>query len=161
MDRISFADAVVALRSLPRRFTEVLSGPPDDDAWDRIVRFETGTPPRSAMGWAAAAAALVSSLADALDALPKMSKPSVDLRDEHASSFRPDPTATVADVLATIAAVSSRAATALAGRRPEDDDRAVIIDGREGTLGELVTQVVTEATGAIRTAQSAIDAATR
>ncbi len=37
-DTISQGDAVVAVRSFPRRYREALAGPADDPAWDRIVR---------------------------------------------------------------------------------------------------------------------------
>jgi len=37
-DSISQGDAVVAVRSFPRRYREALAGPVDDPAWDRIVR---------------------------------------------------------------------------------------------------------------------------
>jgi hypothetical protein len=37
-DSISQNDAVVAVRSFPRRYRQALTGPPDDPAWDRIVR---------------------------------------------------------------------------------------------------------------------------
>jgi hypothetical protein len=37
-DSISQGDAVVAVRSFPRRYREALAGPADDPAWDRIVR---------------------------------------------------------------------------------------------------------------------------
>ena len=161
MAHIASSDAVVAIRSLPRRFTEVLSGPPGDDAWDRIVRAETGSPPRSALAWAAAAGALMAGLADVLEALPHRSSPSLDLRDEAASSYRPDPATSVADVLAALRAVATRAADALAARRPEDGERTVVVDGRPRPLDDVVSQLVTEATGAIRRAAEAVEAATR
>jgi hypothetical protein len=37
-DSVSQGDAVVAVRSFPRRYREALAGPADDPAWDRIVR---------------------------------------------------------------------------------------------------------------------------
>ena len=37
-DSISLNDAVVAVRSYPRRYREALAGPADDPDWDRIVR---------------------------------------------------------------------------------------------------------------------------
>jgi hypothetical protein len=37
-DSIAQGDAVVAVRSFPRRYRQALAGPADDPAWDRIVR---------------------------------------------------------------------------------------------------------------------------
>jgi hypothetical protein len=160
MNRISFADAEVALRSLPRRFSEVISGPPDDPAWDRIVRAPSGTPARSALGWAATAASMATNLADLTDDLLRSSAPQLDLRDEAAASFQPDDTTSVASMLDSLRIASTRAADALAARRSEDSERTVHIDGEQTAFGDAVSRLVSEATGAIRRAQQAIDAAT-
>ena len=39
---ISMGDAAVALRSLPRRYREIVAGPVGDDAWDRSEERRVG-----------------------------------------------------------------------------------------------------------------------
>ena len=58
---MTMRDAAVAVRSLPRRFGEILNGPLDDDTWDRLVRT-TDSSGHSAAGWAAQTTALLTSL---------------------------------------------------------------------------------------------------
>ena len=91
-------DAAVAVRSLPRRFGEILNGPLDDDTWDRLVRT-TDTSGHSAAGWAAQTTALLTSLGTAIAALPLTARPSVEVAKVLGARSEPSRATAVATVL--------------------------------------------------------------
>jgi hypothetical protein len=161
VDHLSFSDATVTLRSLPRRYREIISGPVDDPSWERVVRTPTGKPPRSALGWTAAAAAACATLADVIDALPVVSLPVCELRDDDASSYDQPLSTPISTVLETLTITSTRAADALDGRRSEDGERRVVLDGAEVSFDDVLHRLVSTAVGGLRKAQHAIDQATR
>ena len=151
-DTIAFSDAVVALRSFARRYREVLSGPAGDDAWERLVRRPDASG-HSALAIAAHAGSLLDALIATLHTLPSTAAP----------AFTHPPLRTVADdvaidaVLGHVARASSAAADALWSRRTDDAERPVSIDGVNGDVATVVSEVVTQVADHLRSAQKAID----
>lgn len=151
-DTIAFSDAVVALRSFARRYREVLSGPPGDDAWERLVRRPDSSG-HSALALAAHAAALLDALIATLHTLPATAAP----------AFVHPVVAPVGDdvaidaTLTHVARSSSAAADALWSRRTDDAERPVTIDGVDRDVATLVSDVVSAVAEHLRSAQKAID----
>ena len=151
-------DAAVAVRSLPRRFGEILNGPLDDDAWDRLVRTADSSG-RSAAGWAAQTAELITALGTAIAALPLTARPTVELAKIVSACSEPPQATAIATVLHELSDVAGRAATAIEGRQHSDFERKCVVDGTEITAEALVTRVVEAAVANLHHAQTALDAA--
>lgn len=154
MTSLSMRDAAVALRSLPRRFGEVLNGPVGDDAWDRLVRT-VGSNGQSAVGWVVRTTAAVTSLGTAVAALPLQARPSVSLADALAAT----PEARVGSAKAALAElkeVAERAAKAIEGRQPDDFDRVCLVDGKELATHSLVETVVATGVANLKHAQESL-----
>lgn len=151
-EHVSFSDAVVALRSFPRRFREVLSGPPGDDAWERLVR-RPGAGGQSALDHGAQAAALMSVLGGVLAGLPTTATPSAAV-----PARRPvGPDTAIDDVLERIAGTSGAAAEALAARRSDDAKRNVQWNTATVSIGQMVSAVVGDVADHLRHASAALE----
>ena len=150
-------DAAVAVRSLPRRFGEILNGPADDDAWDRLVRTADSSG-RSAAGWAAQTTALVTALGTAIAALSVTARPTVELAKIVSARSEPLQAATIATVLHQLSDVAGSAATAIEGLH-SDFDRKCVVDGTEITAEALITRVVESAVANLHHGEAALDAA--
>ena len=151
-------DAAVTVRSLPRRFGEILNGPVDDDAWDRLVR--TADPSgRSAAGWAAQTSTLLTALGTAIAALPMTARPAIELAKLTTGRTEPTRATDLATVLHELGDVAGRAATAIEGRQHDDFDRKCVVDGAEQPAYELVNTVVAAAVANLHHASAALDAA--
>ena len=155
---MTMSDAAVALRSLPRRFKEVASGPVGDDAWERLVRTPDVSG-KSALGWVAQTSALLSELGIALSGLATTVKPTVDLAPAEATMHEVASSVTVASVLGDLSSGAERAASAIEARRHDDLDRHVSVDGSDVAASDLVVRIVRAAVANIRHAAAALDAA--
>lgn len=152
------SDAVVALRSLPRRFREVVSGPIGDDAWDTLVR-KVDQSGRSALGWTIHTTQLVATLGTVVLELPLTARPLVDLAKVNRSRIEAPRSTTTEQVTAELAEAAERAATAVAGRSHEDFDREILVDGGEVEAREFVNRIVLASVAHLREADAAIQAA--
>jgi len=151
-------DAAVALRSLPRRYREVVSGPVGDDAWDRLVRAVDSSQ-RSALGWTVFTTQLVTALGTVILELPLTARPSLDLAKIHRSRVEAPRASTIEEVTAELATNAERAAVAISRRSHDDFDRTVLVDAEAMEARQLVVQIVKEAVANLRHAQSAIQSA--
>lgn len=151
-------DAAVTVRSLPRRFGEILNGPLDDDTWDRLVRTPDASS-RSAAGWAAQTTALVTALGTAIAALPMTARPAVELAKLTTGRSEPPRATPVTTILKELTDVAGRAATAIEGRQSDDFDRKCVIDGAEQTAYDFVNDVVAAAIANLRHAADALESA--
>jgi hypothetical protein len=155
-DSLSMADAAVTLRSLPRRFTETVSGPAGDDSWDRTVRT-TGPSGRSALGSVAVADAELVALGTAIASLPLEKSPIVNLGPVRRS---PEPKSSVTELLAQIKVNAVRAATAVEGRGHDDFSRQLTVDGKTMAADEYVRRTVAACLSHLTDAKEAIESAT-
>lgn len=151
-------DAAVALRSLPRRYSEIVSGPTDDDTWDQTVRTIADNG-QSGLGWVARTTEAVTALGTAIAALPLQSRPSVSLA-KATQSINESRLGTPKQAIDELRAVAERAALAIEGRDPDDFDRVCTVDGAERSARDLVTDVVGLSVANLKHAQTSIDAAT-
>ena len=151
-------DAAVAIRSLPRRFGEIMNGPAADDAWDLLARTADSSG-RSAAGWAANTTALVTALGTAIAALPLTARPAAELAKVVSARSEPPRATAIATVLHELSEAAGRAATAIEGRQHSDFDRKCVVDGTEITAAALVTRVVEAAVANLHHAEAALDAA--
>ena len=158
METMSISDATVTLRSLPRRYREVVSGPVGDDAWDRLVRT-VGDGERSALGWTRYTTHLVKTLATAVLELSLTVRPTIDLAGPRGEGFEAGPTTVVEDVTAELSSSVDRAVQAVAARSREALDRKILVDGKEVPARLVVDLLVREAAGHIRDAEAALQAA--
>lgn len=150
-------DAAVALRSLPRRFREVLAGPAGDDAWERLVRTPSGARDRSALGWLRHTTTAVTVLGTAVATLPLTAKPDFPLKSIAMRPCEPGPDDTIASLLDELAQVAERAAAAVEGRQPGDFDRLCNVDGTDVAARDLVSRIIRLAVGHLDDAAGAID----
>lgn len=155
---MTMRDAAVTVRSLPRRFGEILNGPLDDDTWDRLVRTPDAAG-RSAAGWTAQTTALITALGTAIAALPMTARPAVELAKLTTGRSEPSRGTAIATVLHELGDVAGRAATAIEGRQPGDFDRKCLVDGAEEAAFDFVNRVVAAAVANLRHAADAVDAA--
>ena len=151
-DHVNFSDAEVALRSFVRRYRKVLSGPPGDDAWERLVR-KPGAAGPSALELGAGAAASLQGLAGLLESLPRTATLTV--------TTPPAPTVSattaVDAVIDSVAEGATAAADAVKARRGDDEDRAVTVDGHRTTVGAHVNGVVQATARCLRDIEAATD----
>ena len=152
------SDAAVALRSLPRRFREIVAGPEGDEAWERLVRMLDASD-RSALGYVVRTTAEVTALGTAIAALQMTARPSVSLSTIEQARTDVPQASTVAELTAQLEQAAGRAADAIHGRQPDDFDRNCVADGAELSARDLVNHVVAFAVANLRHAQAALDAA--
>ncbi len=155
-DSMSMADAAVTLRSLPRRFTETVSGPVGDDSWGRTVRAP-GPSGRSALGSLAVADAELVALGTAIASLPLEKSPVVNLGPVRRAA---EPKASPADLLAAVKVNAARAAAAVEGRGHDDFARQVTVDGKSMSAQDYVRRTVAACLSHLNDAREAIEAAT-
>ena len=113
---VNLNDASVALAGFARRYNEVLAGPRDDPAWDRLVHSVPKGAAHSPLGWAAHSAALLEALAAVAHELPSTKSP-VLLRSVVAE---PGANVGVAEVIATIKSAGDAASAAVKARSRPD-----------------------------------------
>lgn len=152
------SDAAVTLRSLPRRYKEVVAGPVGDDAWERIVR-KAAANNRSALGWTQHSAELITALGTAIAALPLQAKPICDIKAIVNRRSEPRATTSIEEVLSSLREVADRAATAIQGRQPDDFDRKCLVDGTESPADALVRLIVASAVAHLKDAEQAKESA--
>ena len=154
-DSMSMADAAVTLRSLPRRFSETVSGPVGDDSWDRTVRA-LGPSGRSALGSVAVADAELVALGTAIASLPQEKSPVVNLGPMRRAA---EPASSPAELLAQVKVNAGRAATAVEGRGHDDFGRLLTVDGQSLSAETFVRQTIASCLSHLNDAKEAIDAA--
>ncbi len=152
------SDAAVTLRSLPRRYKEIVAGPVGDDAWERIVR-KAAANNRSALGWVQHSAELITALGTAVAALPLQAKPTCDVQAITDRRSEPRATMSIDEVIANLRDVAERAAIAIQGRQHDDFDRNCLVDGHELSAADLVRQIVTSAVAHLKDAEQAKESA--
>ena len=157
-DSMTMSDAAVTIRSLPRRCAETIGGPVGDDSWDRTVRSIGGSG-RSALANIGRADAELVALGTVLASLPMEKTPSVNLGPIDRKNYEPSATTEVGEVLALLKENAGRAARALEGRRPEDFDRSIMVDGKPMTAANYVRRAVSSSLLFLKHAQTEIDAA--
>jgi hypothetical protein len=148
-DHISQADAIVALRSFGRRFSEVLVGPPDDDAWERLIRASGDG--LSAFDEVRQAVATMRSLTSLCVALPGEQAPIV------AMAVLPSENLTTADLITEVRAASAAAGEALETRSDDDDDRSVMLNDVRVSFSHYISSTVTALAAGVRQAERAIE----
>jgi hypothetical protein len=154
---VNRADAVVALKSFGRRYSELVSGPADDDAWDRLVRTP-GTAGKSAVDYTSQAIddlSAFTSLAALVAKVPDKTKsgplPQAERTTNNAQS--------IAELQAKVQAVASSAALALDARRDEDYEHEVVVNGTTTSLSRLTNDLVTTLAANLRLGDAAIEGA--
>lgn len=150
---MSMADAAVALRSLPRRYAETVSGPVGDDAWDRMVRTP-GPSGRSALGSVAVADAELVALGTAIASLPLEKSPVVNLGPVRRAA---EPTISRPDLLTQVTVNAKRAAAAVEGRGHDDFARQVTVDGKTMSAEDYVRRTVAACLSHLHDASEAIE----
>jgi hypothetical protein len=158
MSTMTMSDAVVALRSLPRRYREVVGGPVGDDTWDRLVRTIDASQ-RSALGWTLYCTQLVTALGTVILELPMTARPVLDLAKIQRSRIEVPRATDVPAVLAELSANAERAAVALSRRSHDDFEREIVINGHAMEARQLVETVVRDAVAHIRDAANAVQSA--
>lgn len=151
MSSLSMSDAVVALKSFPRRFSEAMVGPVDDPAFVRAL-VHRGKDSLSVVDVVHQSTARLDALATTLAALPRISVPSTSAsptfpRDNDLGT---NPRATITALLNDLKRAASAAADAVESRRADDLDREVMVDRERSTVGALLTDVVNDTVAALR-----------
>ena len=157
-DSMSMADAAVTLRSVPRRLAETISGPANDDSWDRIVRA-VGPSGHSALRSVAVVDAELVALGTAIASLPLEKSPVVNLGPVRRTA-EPSRTTSVADLLAQVTEDALRAAAAVEGRGHDDFDRKLTLDGKAITAQDYVRRTIAACLSHLTDAKEAIEANT-
>jgi hypothetical protein len=147
-------DAMVAMRSLGRRYGEVVNGPVGDDAWERKVR---AAPPKghSALAYVAHATATLAVLASAVSALPNTKEPLLSLP----TIAEPNRDVEPMTLVAGLKSAGAGAAAALDARSHDDYHRTILVNGTAREVREVVADLVTQCVGGLKLAQHAIDSA--
>jgi hypothetical protein len=155
---MNMSDAAVALRSLPRRFSEVVAGPAGDPSWERTVRT-VGPDGRSALGFVVHATELLIELGTAIASLPVKARPSMSIDKLERRYSEPATGASTAQLIGELRLAAERAATAVEGRDHDELDRACSVDNEHVKARTAVERVVTTTVRSLGEAQAAIDAA--
>jgi hypothetical protein len=154
---MSMADAVVTINSLPRRYGEIVNGISGDDDWNRLVRVPD-LAARSALGWTAHTAALLTSLGTMVAQIPLQAKPSLET-----TLLNPPSTqarlGTVAEVLAELKSASTRAAEAIDARSHDDVGRECTLNGETMRAYDVINVVVKTCVSQLADARDALAAA--
>jgi hypothetical protein len=149
-DHISHADAVVALRSFGRRYSEVLAGPPDDDAWERLIRT-SGSGGHSAFDEVRHAAAKLGAVAALCVALPTVQAPSA------ATGVMPSESLETAALITAVRSAAGSAGDALEARSDDDDERSVTVNEVAVSFGSYISTTVKALADGVRRAERAIE----
>jgi hypothetical protein len=151
MSQLSLSDAVVALRSFPRRFSESVVGPIDDDAFVRSL-LRAGADGFSVIDVIQQTAAHLDGLATTLAALPRISVPSTSttVRWTHLDDLGEDPKTTLTALLSDLKRSAVAAADAAEARRGDDLEREVHVDSGTTTIGAFLDQTVQASSHALR-----------
>jgi hypothetical protein len=155
---MNMSDAAVAIRSLPRRYSEVVSGPAGDPAWERLLR-SVGGEGRSALGFVVHVTGLLTALGTAIAALPLQSRPTVSVASLDAKFSEPGPGLATSQTIEALRVAADRAGAAVAGRSHEEFDRNCNVDGHDIEARQFVEQVVHSCVAYLKDAQATIDAA--
>ncbi len=153
---VNRADAIVALKSFGRRYSDLISGPAGDDAWERLVR-SPGTSGKSAVDYVALAI-------DEL-ALFSVTAPQAARLDATKSALPEQRVAevvtsqSISELQAMVKSVSAAAALALEARRDEDYENTMVVGRVETSLDQLASELVTTLGANLRHGEAAIDEA--
>ncbi len=143
---VNRSDAVVALKSFGRRYTELISGPVGDDAWDRLVRTP-GVEGKSAVDYVVNAIEQLNSFTSLAALVPKS-----------ADAPKSMGAHSIAELQAMVKSVSAAAALALDERRDEDYERDMGVN-QSTSLGHVASDLVTTLGANLRLGEAAIEAA--
>ena len=155
---IAVSDAIVAIRSFPRRFREVVAGPVGDDSWDRIVRTVAHGQTRSALGWTHLASQMLGELGRTVAMLATNTKPSASIAAQERLG-EPGQTLGPTEVLSELASAATMAAVATEARTSNGWERVIAVDGADQTAHDLLSAVVHAVSRHLRDARVALDAA--
>jgi hypothetical protein len=137
---MSMADAAVTIKSLPRRYGEIINGISGDDDWNRLVRVPDAAD-RSALGWTAHTTALLTALGTMVAQIPLQAKPTLDT-----TMLNPPSTqarlGSIPEVLAELKSSATRAAEAIDARSHEDVDRECTLNGEAMRAYDAINAVV-------------------
>ena len=158
MSPLNMADAAVAIRSFPRRYLEVVSGPVGDDAWERLVRT-VGPDGRSAIGFVAHVTELLTVLGTAIAALPVQTQPSVNVASLESKYSEPASSVTISMATDALRSAADRAATAVEGRSHNEFERSCSVDGHNVNAREFVERIVKASVAHLKDSEAAVDAA--
>ncbi len=154
---MSMADAAVTIKSLPRRFGEIVNGIAGDDDWNRLVRVRD-LADRSALGWTAHTSALLTALGTMVAQIPLQAKPAL-----NTATLNPPSTqarlGTIAEVLTELKSASARAADAIDARSHDDVDRECILNGEAMRAYDVINTVVKQCVVQLTDAKDALAAA--
>lgn len=159
MKYLPVADSVVALRSFPRRFRELIGPPGDDDTWDRLVRVIAPGQLRSPLGWTALAASELQGLGAAISALP--TRATVVLLRGHEAVSEVEISVSSESVLRNLTTAATGAAVAAESRSTADWDRKISLDGASVRAGQAIAEVVQAVAGYLRELEKALEAVRR
>jgi hypothetical protein len=154
---MSMADAVVTIKSLPRRFAEIVSGISGDDDWNRLVRVPD-IADRSALGWTAHTASLLTALGTMVAQIPLQARPSLETQTLNPPSTQAR-LGSIPEVLAELKAASSRAAEAIAARSHDDVDRECTLNGESMRAYDTINILVKQCVAQLANATEALAAA--
>jgi hypothetical protein len=149
---LNMNDAIVALRSFGRRYGEVVNGPIGDDAWELKVR-DVQPKSHSALAHVAYAAAALSALTGAINALPNIKEPLLSLP----TITEPSATLEPMTLVASLKTAGAGSAAALEARSHDDYHRTLLVNGTPREVREVVTDLVTHCVAGLKLAQEAID----
>ncbi len=151
MSSLSLSDAIVTLKSFPRRFSEAVAGPADDPAFVRAL-LARGNDGLNSVDILEQTTARLDELATTIAALPRISVPSTTASPTwtRTTDLDTDPKARITGLLSNLKRAASAAADAVESRRSDDLDREVSIDGQSSTAGALLTDVVNDVVSALR-----------
>ena len=154
---MSMADAAVTVKSLPRRYGEIVSGISGDDDWNRLVRVPDSAD-RSALGWTAHTTALLTALGTMVAQIPLQARPTLDT-----GTLNPPSTqarlGSIPEVLAELKSASARAAEAIEARSHDDVDRECILNGETMRAYDAINEVIKQCVAQLTTATDALAAA--
>jgi hypothetical protein len=153
---VNRSDAVVALKSFGRRYSDLISGPVGDDAWERLVTT-SGTDGKSAVDYVAYAIeqlASFTSLAALVAKVPDSAKRGPFNQTQNTTID----SQSIPTLQAAVKNASTAAAKALEARRDEDYERDMMVGGTTTSLGHLATELVTTLAANLRRGEAAIDA---
>jgi hypothetical protein len=153
---VSPGDAIVAIRSFPRRYTEVLARPDDDDLPDDPAKRRPSPGEWSALEHAGLVPVVMNGIAEAVRIIEIRDRPDVALPDES----QPPPVGSVEEVLAQLHAASDHLVGVLDGVPTSDGwTRAGRLPGGEElTAIWLVRHAVHVGSHHLRLAEAAIRA---
>ena len=158
MSNISVSDAIVAMRSFPRRYRELVGPPGDDDSWDRLVRTVGRGQARSALGWTARSGRELAAFGNAISALPTHAIVRCHLRSA-AEPAEVSNTTSVLTVLQDLTSAATMAAVACEARSSADWDRMILLDGIERSARDVLGHIVQGVAERLTDVRDALDAA--